>query len=77
MNGKEFHWCPQHESWVRHKPEDCKGKGYRPNREDGKPAATSKARATRTEKLAKAFKALIEDDDDKDAMATSDESEEE
>jgi len=23
VNGKEYYWCPKHNCWVRHKPEDC------------------------------------------------------
>jgi hypothetical protein len=22
-SGKTYHWCPQHELWLPHKPEDC------------------------------------------------------
>ena len=29
MNGKEYHWCPNHQAWTRHKPEECKGKGFK------------------------------------------------
>ena len=28
VDGKIFNWCPVHQAWVRHKPEDCKGKGF-------------------------------------------------
>jgi len=29
MSGKEYHWCDNHEAWTRHKPSECKGKGYK------------------------------------------------
>jgi hypothetical protein len=28
VEGKEYHWCPDHESWTRHKPSECKGMGF-------------------------------------------------
>ena len=28
VDGKEFFWCQNHQAWVRHKPEDCRGKGF-------------------------------------------------
>ena len=32
-NGKTWHWCKNHEKWVTHRPEDCKGKGTdKPNK---------------------------------------------
>ena len=30
VDGKEYHWCPKHNSWGRHLPEDCQGKGIKP-----------------------------------------------
>ena len=27
VNNKQYWWCPNHESWVCHKPKECKGKG--------------------------------------------------
>jgi hypothetical protein len=29
INFKEYHWCPNHEAWVRHHPSECKGKAFR------------------------------------------------
>lgn len=34
VKGKTYHWCPKHEAWTRHTPEECKGKGYIPNKEE-------------------------------------------
>jgi hypothetical protein len=25
MNQKEYHWCPNHKCWTRHKPSECNG----------------------------------------------------
>jgi hypothetical protein len=25
MNEKEYHWCPNHKCWTRHKPSECNG----------------------------------------------------
>jgi hypothetical protein len=29
MGEKEYHWCENHAAWTRHKPSECKGKGYK------------------------------------------------
>ena len=29
VSGKEYHWCNNHQAWTRHKPSECKGKGYK------------------------------------------------
>ena len=29
VDNKEYHWCPKHKSWVRHRPQDCKGLGQK------------------------------------------------
>ena len=29
VSGKEYHWCKNHEAWTRHKPYECKGKGFK------------------------------------------------
>jgi len=28
VDKKTYHWCPNHESWTRHHPSECKGKGH-------------------------------------------------
>jgi hypothetical protein len=30
VDKKEYWWCPNHKSFVRHKPSECKGVGFRP-----------------------------------------------
>ncbi len=29
IDGKVYHWCPKHDAWTRHTPQECKGKGYK------------------------------------------------
>ena len=31
VDGKEYHWCDKHKAWGRHKSEDCKGLGFKPD----------------------------------------------
>jgi hypothetical protein len=33
VDGKKYWWCPNHEAWVRHSPEECRGKGCNPNKD--------------------------------------------
>lgn len=61
VSGKEWHWCPGHKAWTKHKPSECKGIDYRPGttkksgKEDsGKPKL----------KLARALAAISDDEDD-------------
>jgi hypothetical protein len=30
VNDKDYWWCPMHEAWTRHIPEQCEGKGVKP-----------------------------------------------
>jgi hypothetical protein len=29
VNNKDYWWCPKHESWTRHTPDQCEGKGIK------------------------------------------------
>jgi hypothetical protein len=31
VNEKDYWWCPKHEAWTRHTPEQCDGKGVKPS----------------------------------------------
>jgi hypothetical protein len=33
VNGKVWHWCPNHKSWTRHTASECKGINYKPKKE--------------------------------------------
>ena len=67
INGdpKRWYWCPKHESWVRHTPQDCKGKGFNP-RNPGKTEDKETKDTTKKESLmvSKALTALMEADDE-------------
>ena len=36
VDGKTWYWCPKHNKWCRHKPEECKGIGWKPNTKKNK-----------------------------------------
>ena len=36
-----YSWCPKHQMWTIHKPEDCKGVGYKPNKTNNSSAPKS------------------------------------
>lgn len=51
MGEKEYHWCPNHEAWTRHKPSECKGKGYKfETAGNGKDGGDKKRKAGRNSK---------------------------
>jgi hypothetical protein len=31
VNKKDYWWCPKHEAWTRHTPDQCEGKGVKPS----------------------------------------------
>jgi hypothetical protein len=65
VNGKEYHWCPNHQAWVRHLPSKCEGKGIKPSA--NKPAPSSPHRddeGPKQLKLSNALTALVEQDDE-------------
>ena len=33
VGGKRYHWCKHHMAWGIHKPEECKGQGWKPKSE--------------------------------------------
>ena len=75
IKGKTFYWCPAHQEWVNHRPEDCKGigtpqKGQQPADEKGgdqpkKPAFTPKPPNKRLQ-FQRALNAIVEASDDED-----------
>ncbi|KAI2509497.1 hypothetical protein MHU86_4874 [Fragilaria crotonensis] len=54
VEGKDYHWCPNHNRWTRHKPSDCKGIGFKggPKKDQGNKGQDSKQPSM---KLAKAL----------------------
>jgi len=66
---KKWYWCDNHESWVRHLPSECQGKGWKPNQQEK--AAAIKA----TDKMSNIQKALAavvtaEDGEENDSDST-------
>jgi len=61
VEGKDYHWCPNHNRWTRHKPSDCKGIGFKggPKRDQGNKSQDSKPNM----KLAKALAAISDDEE--------------
>jgi hypothetical protein len=81
VKDKTYYWCPNHEMWTVHKPDDCKGIGasgkqQHSSSDDNKPKQADRNRTkssdTRAKKLhlAKALHAIVEatgsDDEDSD-----------
>ena len=63
VEGKEWHWCPTHEAWVRHKAEECRGLGFC-NKNQSSTAPTTSTNNGPTMRLTNALSAVDEDDDD-------------
>ena len=61
VEGKEYHWCPDHESWTRHKPSECKGIGFTKGqvKKDADKFSDSKPKM----KLSKALAAISSDEE--------------
>ena len=67
VNGKEYHWCPKHQAWVRHLPSECEGKGIKPS--ESQPAHSSNPAphedsGPKQIKLSNALTAVLEQDDE-------------
>ena len=60
MNGKQYWWCPTHKMWCRHKPQDCKGLGYRPGQEIKHTEESTPA--SKELKVKQALKVIMESD---------------
>jgi len=60
VQGKTYYWCPKHQSWGIHKPQECRGKGgfqAKPkDKQDSKPTSTP------TLQLAQALQTIVESD---------------
>jgi len=62
VEGKEYHWCPHHGSWTRHKPSECRGIGF--NKTQVKKDADNKQTDSQPKmKLSKALAAISTDDE--------------
>jgi len=74
VNNKVYHWCPKHEMWVRHTPQQCEGKGRYLGKRRNRPNDTNK-KDTETEsqdsqqpskklKVAEALLGVIQENDE-------------
>lgn len=61
VDGKDWHWCPKHEKWTRHKPSECQGKGATKSGDKAK----SKPQERKV-RFANALSALVEEDSDEE-----------
>ena len=60
VDSKQYYWCPNHNSWTRHHPSECRGVGKEPTTTtNSQPANSNKAL-----KLAKAFANVATQDKD-------------
>ena len=64
-DSKPWYWCPKHEAWVRHTPQECKGKEFQPKTQASKKdIKDTKTKAKETLTVSKALTAIMEADDD-------------
>jgi hypothetical protein len=61
VEGREYHWCPNHNRWTRHSPSECKGIGFKafPKKDQGNKFAGAKPNM----RIAQALAAMAEDDE--------------
>jgi hypothetical protein len=61
VDGKDYHWCPNHNRWTRHRPSECKGIGFKaaPKKDQGNKFADAKHNL----KITNALAAISEDDE--------------
>jgi hypothetical protein len=65
LNDKVYWWCPKHNSWTRHSPDKCEGKGVNKSTTDTKPKADSPSTTDnnnneKTLQLSKALATIVE-----------------
>ena len=63
VDGKEYWWCPNHASYICHKPLECKGIGFKPGKNAGNSERQKKndTNSGKKQKLAKALEAIESD----------------
>ena len=65
VNGKEYHWCPNHLAWVRHLPSQCEGKGVKSFENKSAPSdPNAPDQGPKQLKLSNALSALVQDEDE-------------
>lgn len=63
VNDKVYHWCPKHESWTRHSPSECNGKGNMGHQKDSDKKLVSFTAKPKMS-ISKALQAIAADDDE-------------
>jgi hypothetical protein len=63
-NDKEWWWCDNHKAYVHHKPDECEGKGVKPDTRPEKAKAPAKDK--RQLKFSKALQAVNEGGEEDD-----------
>jgi hypothetical protein len=67
VDDKEYFWCHKHESWGRHKAEDCEGKGIKRSDLKSNKKGNNSQKDKKTLKLSRALTSIVEDDDDEES----------
>jgi hypothetical protein len=66
-NDKEWWWCNNHKAFVRHKPDECEGKGVKPDAKSEKGKVPAKdAKNNRQLKFSKALQAVNKGEEEDD-----------
>ena len=67
VDGKKYYWCPKHKAWVRHRPEDCKGVGFR-NSTNASPQSSNDTNSNAPgNRLVRALASVVEAESDQDS----------
>lgn len=66
VNKKDYWWCPNHKSWVRHHPNECKGQGVKPDKGKGKDEEKKTNEDSKQLKISAALAAIAEAEEDSD-----------
>lgn len=64
VDGKQYHWCPNHKQWTRHKPSECRLKeDKKAASKETKQEEKQKASDSTKAKIVQALTTVIDDDD--------------
>jgi hypothetical protein len=65
VNKKEYWWCPNHKSWCRHKPDECRGVGNQnTNTNNNSRDNNSNKNNDRQIRLTNALETIVDGDDE-------------
>jgi hypothetical protein len=63
VNKKQYWWCPTHMAWVRHKPQDCEGRGIN-KPEGGNPPTDTQGQIRLNQALAELAEATSDEEEE-------------